>query len=424
MRGLVHGVGIVRRVLVFAAVVPLIAPPVHAQNSALPPAPAAALTIAPDHPLAWPVRLKLPDQREGDAGVILELTSDPKVQYLPRQRIDPGAQHGPEADLIAKAEGGQWQAEFEGPGAYTFVRAVVAGDPTPKQLRSAPAQVIEFVSGRDAGDGRAKVERTWFSYYEPTGEAPAKGLVLVMPGIFGEPRPVIERLIATLRARSWAVLRMNAQSSRFTENATFSIDTDHPADAARTIASELTQRVGECAFAVRAATAWCERAHPALRGLPRYAIGMSGGAMTLPSILAREPDRYTGAILIAGGAEWLSLTDLSVYKTLIRAVDFTWSRDPTPEDRTRASEMYLRACPLDSYHTATLLRGMRLLMVHGAFDLAVPAASGDLLWERLGRPTRWSLDAGHEQVFIWVNRSLPAIAGWLEGDDARPVDVK
>ncbi len=398
--------------------------PVAAQNEALPPAPAAGLRIEPDRALEWPARLALPGQRAGEAGVVIELESEPRVQYLPRQWADPSERNGPEAKLVSSAGGGPWTIEIEGPGSYLFVRALTAGEPSAKQLRMAPTRVLEFVSARDAGGGRAKLERTWLSYYDPIGEAPAKGLVLVMPGIFGEPRLVIDRLVLMLRERSWAVLRMNAQSSRFTENATFPIDADRPEDSARAIAGEMTQRVAECAFAVQGAANWCERERPVLKELPRHAVGMSGGAMTLPSVLAREPGRYSNAVLIAGGADWLALTDLSVYKPLIRAVDFAWSRAPGAGDRTRASEAYLRQCPLDSYHTARALQGKRMLIVHGSFDLAVPAASGDLLWERLGKPQRWTLDAGHEQVFVWVNRSLRAIVGWIGGEDARPADVK
>jgi fermentation-respiration switch protein FrsA (DUF1100 family) len=82
-------------------------------------------------------------------------------------------------------------------------------------------------------------------------------------------------------------------------------------------------------------------------------------------------------------------------------------------DERRVDAAYLAAAPLDGYHTAKVLRDKPVLMLHGALDRAVPAVLGDLLWERLGRPERESMQVGHEMLFLSVAEKLTEISAWL-----------
>src|SRR5205085_268147 len=68
-----------------------------------------------------------------------------------------------------------------------------------------------------------RLQRTWFALYEPK-DGPARGVALLMPGLFNTPEPVIDHVVAQLRGRGWAVLRMMAQPSRFTELLSFDLD--------------------------------------------------------------------------------------------------------------------------------------------------------------------------------------------------------
>src|SRR5204863_60272 len=147
--------------------------------------------------------------------------------------------------------------------------------------------------------------------------SPSRGLVLLMPGMLGTPEPILERFTARLLKDGWTVLRMLSQSSRFTQHIVFDIDLAAPEPAIKTIAAEMTGRVAECAYAAQAGCNFALSSRPALARLPRIAIGMSGGAMILPTIVAREPNRYAAAILIAGGADFFQISDLSNYKYLI-----------------------------------------------------------------------------------------------------------
>lgn len=73
------------------------------------------------------------------------------------------------------------------------------------------------------------IERTGFAFYNPVtpkGSMPrkARGIALVMPGIFGTPEGTLEALVASLRRDGWHVLRMLAQPSRFTQAVSWTID--------------------------------------------------------------------------------------------------------------------------------------------------------------------------------------------------------
>src|SRR6185369_16186080 len=129
---------------------------------------------------------------------------------------------------------------------------------------------------------------------------------------------------------------------------------------------------------------------------------------------ALEPDKYIAAVIIAGGADFYTISDLSNYKYLINAVDFTYRPAP-PTDAQHADlvKHYLDITPLDSYHTAAAIRAKPILMIHGDHDGAVPAATGELLWEQLGKPQRWVETAGHEEVFIKLAGQMDQIMQWI-----------
>lgn len=392
--------------------------------------------VEPDRPLDWPDRLSLRGAQEGEKGLLIEIPAAPDRVLLPRQ-VPPGvlvqtSDDRAHARILEEALNPPRTLRAEGPRSYVFF---AADRPRAASRRGPQAEAhAVFLSAAPAAPDLAQLQRTWFTLYAPIAAGPAehaadpvehaqaqgpRGIVLIMPGVFGEPRPGIDALVLLLQRRGWVVLRMLAQSSRFTEAATFDIDAADPGPGVRAASAEMTDRAAECAYAVQAALRWAIERHPAAADRPIYAIGMSGGALTLPAVLARQPERFAGAVLIAGGAEWLSLTDRSVYKQWIGALEFAWNPAlPTDEQRQAASEAFLSATPLDAYHTAALLRGKRLLVIHGQFDLAVPAPNGELLWQRLGRPERWTVPGGHEAVFIWLGRNLPALADWL---DARPM---
>lgn len=362
-------------------------------------------------PAAWPARCPIPGTA-GARGIIRPLDVPGLSGFQPGLSLILKPSEADLADARALLPGSPDSPKpaFEQPGSFIFRAA--------RRAPKGPAAALRFVyiSARPpSGDPAvAHIERTWFSFHEPTAESP-RGIALLMPGMFGTPEPILNLFITRLTAQGWGVVQMMAQPSRFTQKTVFPADTADLPSAAAAIAAEFDQRAAECAYAAHAAMAHIAQERPALADLPRIAVGMSGGAMTMPSVLALEPDRYAAAIMIAGGCNYLAINEESNYRLLIDAVSVKWAGGaaPTDDDRAALSRLYLERSRLDSYHCAPLLIGKPMLLIHGELDGAVPARLGDLLWERLGKPERWSQLAGHEEVFMKLPPQMDRIMDWL-----------
>lgn len=298
------------------------------------------------------------------------------------------------------------------------------------------SMTLEFISGQelrdprpDAGNGGGEdaaasvaIQTTWFSVYDPQ-DALGKplepvGVVVVMPGLFGTPEGVFSMLHRKLRQRGWVVVSMVAQPSRFTEKITLTLDPGVPDQAVRP-AEVLCDRAAECAYAVKAAMAYLDIRRPAMVTLPRAIIGGSAGAMTLPTVVALDPGRYRGAVLIGGGCHFWLMQLTSNYADWIDAVDVKWTREPTDEELRAFEDAYLKFAKLDSFHTAHALHGMPMLVEQGSADLAVPSPLGDVLWERLEKPRRDLFVVGHELLFMQLPGQFPRILDWLDAEVLR-----
>ncbi|MDQ7012332.1 MAG: prolyl oligopeptidase family serine peptidase [Planctomycetota bacterium] len=317
---------------------------------------------------------------------------------------------------------------FEQAGA--IVVRMPAGELLPTAgLAGKPVAACEVLSASRREDGDADLERTAFVLYEPRRndtdnqargvkeeDSPAGGLVVLLPGMFGTPEPVIDSMVGQLRDRGWHVLRMLTHSSRFTERAEFVLAPGGGiADVAAQVAEVLGDRAAECAFAVEKACEFFAISRPTLPIDRRVAFGMSGGGMVLPTVVAREPDAYKAAVFVGAGCDFAAIAMDSNYAEWIDAVRVSWASDPTEADRTRFTDAYLDAATLDSYHTALFMRDIPALMLHGISDRAVPAATGDLLWHRLGKPERWTVPAGHEVLFLaYLPARAADVLDWME----------
>jgi hypothetical protein len=322
--------------------------------------------------------------------------------------------------------GDDLRVHFEGKNAFVMdVTLEIAGKPVSRSLQhdGVMALCVMTLTPRtspDGGDTKHELQRTWFSLFMPLAENDAvlgvpvtRGVVLLMPGLFATPEGTLDRLTTSLRKRGLAVLRMWAQPSRFTQTLEFDITpADGLDDDAGRIASALDDRVAECAYAAKAAFAHIEKSRPELASVPSAVIGFSGGAMTLPTVVALEPERYAAAVMVGGGACFWQMNETSNYRTMIDAVRAKWPEGSKTDALTQELRtLVLSRSPLDSFHTAAVLRkaGMEILVIQAILDEAVPAPLGDALWERLGKPPRLLLEAGHETLFMQLPRHFDAM---------------
>lgn len=395
-------------------------------------------TADPDAPFldfanAWPPRVMI----DGKPGIIRDIPG-PTRGWNQRfgfvQPIEPSPEdHEDEAFLKAALKSdlpvafepkGGYLVEFDGRKEGLFAQKVKKSD--------RPVMAFKYISAeretrpaRKGPEDVLAIQRTSFVFYEPYADADAldgvlkfeqcRGVALVMPGLFGTPDTVVDVMVRRLRQERWYVLRLLSASSRFTQTVSYDIDAKGDLDkTARDLASSLGNRAAEIAYAVEAAFAHVFHARPELAHCPRVAIGSSAGAITLPTVLARDPAAYKAAVLIGAGADYWLINSRSNYRRGVDAIRMNWLRGEPEEAQERTlDQLYLSHAPLDPYHTAKALRGKPILMIHGAVDRAVPAALGDLLWHRLGKPDRWVLQVGHEMLFASVAGQLTEISDWL-----------
>ncbi|HYC99978.1 MAG TPA: alpha/beta hydrolase [Phycisphaerales bacterium] len=422
------------------------------------PSPAAGATVSA--PLPWPARLPV------ESGLKPETVALKGPGWSPMGTIEPVkppimAIHlsSRESAAAARSQKEDWDLlctrlagaadcapQFEKSGGFLFVPSYDDEPVTPSPSRA--SLMFRFISARRAaGQANAKppaviVERTWFALYDPLppkskpGDPPVaevvpdpRALVVLLPGMFGTPTDQIVGLTRRLRQEGYSVLRMMSQPSRFTESVTYALPLDGDLAAAiPPIAADLTDRAAEAAYAVESAVLYVQQERPALRGLPRFAIGMSGGAMLLPVVVAREPEAYTGAVSIAGGVDYLRILTTSNYVDWINAVRVKWiappaanaggipAVKPAPSSQRleELAKLYRAAAPLDSVNLMVLVKGVPWLMLHGTTDKAVPASTGEEMWELLGKPERITIKGGHEWLFMTLSGRFNTITEWID----------
>lgn len=280
--------------------------------------------------------------------------------------------------------------------------------------------------------------RMGFRLWMPeTGEP--KGLVIHQWGLQGERYE--RRITEALRRAGWAVLAYDGLLWR--PGGAFAVtgasddalsgddgkrpsrqDTESEIDARRTAvaaaaslaAREFDDMIGQYVLGQEAALMHVRERFPALADRPLAVIGCSLGSLMTPALVTRLGDQVRACVLVGSGANMLRITGESwqdAYYSRVRRGRSDAISLPSGE-RDRLLTTYLERTTLDPYATAASLQRIPTLMLHAQWDGIVPASSGDLLWERAGRPERWSGSFGHIWMFLTLDGVADDIVAWLD----------
>lgn len=374
----------------------------------------------------WPARWGDDPQTRG---IIVDLDPTVRMRPIHYSRFHQGRSTPDDysdSALLATGLGitDPFKFRVEGPGSFVFIEDPLTGEP----LKDPPQLAFKFVSAQHAvveGDvsndpqDYIALQRTWFTLRDPKDNRDTLGTIVLLPGMFGTPEPIVDAAERYWHTKGYAVLRMLSHPARFTQHLTLSYLDGRTDSIASQAARSADQRIAECAYATDAALDHVFSKRAQLADKPVVLVGMSGGAMALPSVYAYDPERYDAAVLIAGGANFLRIMIESNYSDWIDAIliDFDPSSDslgsPAPELVDTLSERYLEFTKLDAYKTAPLLSRIPVLILHANNDKAVPSKTGDLLYEQLGKPERWTYPLGHELIFAGLPTQIPRINIWL-----------
>lgn len=387
----------------------------------------------------WPARWG--DEMTATKGVIVPIAG-PRKAWSPA-RLGPWHSRlpkGNETDIVralaagrAKQEG--YRYRMEGYGAFIFERDLDIPEPdehSPKG-RSEPASMFVFASGRVAqspnatdASPRVNIERTWFAFYNhrrdgsPEPSDPGIGTIMLLPGLFGIPEPVVDVVTSTMRQRGWNVIRMLAPPARFVETTDITLDPDDP-QSPIDAADEVMTRIAESAYAAHAAWDYILDANPSLAPLPKMAFGGSAGGLALPAVIKRDHARYDGAVIVGGGANILDVVSRSTYTKPVQALDFKWAGDnpdkvPAPAQLDPFTKSYLQHAPLDGAHAGNWFGDLPVLIMQASGDKAVPVEASERLWSALGEPEKWEIQGSHMTLFLSLWLHTPRILDWAQAN--------
>lgn len=189
--------------------------------------------------------------------------------------------------------------------------------------------------------------------------------------------------------------------------------------AGRAIAAASDDAFAENAYAAEAVLDYLREHRPDLPTEPVVIVGFSAGALAAPAVAARLGERVRGLVLIGGGADVMTIART----TKLPSVSLGLRCDDQPvndELFEAARDSYRRHSRLDPYVLAPTLAETPVLMVHAHNDVTVPAETGNVLWDRLGRPCRLDFLLDHYALFYFMPEQAPRVAKWLDRHVPKP----
>jgi pimeloyl-ACP methyl ester carboxylesterase len=256
---------------------------------------------------------------------------------------------------------------------------------------------------------------------QPEGAA-TRGVVVWMSSLGGQEyeRPVL----AELYRRGWTVLSTNTVPVGAVRGDFLFREGAGLEEGARAIAAYVDGGIAPYALASEAALELLGETGVA-GDCPVVVVGCSAGGLLAPAVACRleevHPGRVRAMVLVGAGANAVRIGQESGFTNgginlhfLSERRGKVVKRRASRDQRRAVAEAYEGFTRLDPAVLAPRLRGLPVLMVHARGDEIVPAATGDRLWELLGRPDRRSYFFGHELLFWMLPGERGAIAAWVD----------
>lgn len=179
------------------------------------------------------------------------------------------------------------------------------------------------------------------------------------------------------------------------------------------IAKLADERLSESAFGSEAMLSVMREERPELVGKPVVVLGFSAGAIGAPTVAARLGSQVQAIVLVGGGVNISRIANTSELSDFGLGVRLR-GQPLRGEALDTLSSSYLQQSKLDGFHTAPLLKGVPALVLHAEDDTIVPAPLGELLYQRLGHPERWTFGGGHELLFLQLGAFSGPITNWID----------
>lgn len=275
--------------------------------------------------------------------------------------------------------------------------------------------------GGEQSEYRLTLERQNLTFAQVMpARGPARGTMLYLGSIdinsAGE-----SKILQLARDRGWNVLACSIGTDYLMPEKIL-IDKNGSTRLARRIDNHLADR----AYAMEALISYLKAHRPELLAGPRVIAGMSAGAIALPTVVARIGP--VDAAVVIGGGENVGqiIAGSPLFSQHIELVDAHLSRDskgdltgklvPCVDAKKRADFVaaVLAKSKIDPHHVAAALRGTPVLMVQARYDNIVPAATGQSLYESLGRPERWQYRTGHIGLTVLMPWKISYVFDWID----------